>query len=98
MALILSKDLEIGFTADYWRISRIVIDNIFTTVELQLFKNKVSARNGKKHIDTIRIVLSESENPCTVSILNSGNPWKAIYNALKVRPEFNTSTDDLEDQ
>ena len=92
MALQLEKDLNNGFTADYWRVTEIRIDILEKRMSFQvvLYKDKVSRDNNLSYITSVPYTL---DNAAYDSLLLAPNVIVGIYNLLKLQPEFAGSID-----
>lgn len=93
MALILSKVLPTGVTADYWRVEFLSLDRGVNPVQeclciIALYLN-VDARNaGNEKIASFSFVWNGEENPFNALDNLSANPVLIAYQKLATLPEF----------
>jgi len=86
MALQLSKTLDTGITGNYWKITKIDINNFENRVDIYvtLFLNKAIRNAGNKGIDLQHYVLTWPHFVFTSADLDINNPIKVAYNKLKI--------------
>ena len=89
----MSKELDNGFTAEYWKITKIEFNSINETsiVELSLFKDQVARDAGKERILFKSFSWNSNDFPFTVSALDADNPYVIAYAKIVIYNEFNSA-------
>ena len=99
MGFVLSKELDNGMIAEYYKISCLVIDNSnnFSTCTVELYKDHIARNTHKSPIAYYKYSFAIEDNPCTVELMNQEgcNPVKLMYSKLKTLSEYQNAVDDI---
>lgn len=92
MAFLKTKELDNGFSGNYWKIMNInqnFGDNSIH-IQISLFKDSAARFEDKMPISQYNYDFSGDENPCTIANMDNvdSNPVKLIYLKLKTLEDF----------
>ena len=95
MALQLEKDLENGFTGNYWKIIAINFDisRQFSDVQLALYKDRETMTARKDYISSENFSWIGGDFPFLSSAMDVSNPIKIAYNKIKTLPGWEGAVD-----
>jgi len=95
MALKMSKELDNGFTAEYWKITKIDFNvlNEVSFVELSLYKDAAARTSGKDRVLAKTYSWNGDDYPFSSDAMDNDNPITIAYTKIKTLDEFSTAID-----
>lgn len=90
MALELSKELETGYNANYWKIDKLDINTKEETsfITVNLYKDNAARLADKKEVFSRTFEWCGNDYPFIVAAMDVDNPLTIAYTKLKTLDEF----------